>query len=214
MNLYFISGLGADERMFQRLTLPEQYKINHIKWPELSENETLHTYCLKISKLIDTSQEFSLVGLSFGGIVATEITKFLKPKVTIIISSISTRYELPIHYKIFGLLGLNKFVPAFTMNKVYPFTYWFFGVTEPTIKNLLKEVIKDTSTTFLKWAINEIFNWQNKIRPDNLYHIHGTKDKLFPFNLTKADKAVENGGHFVVYTDGNLISDLIRARLG
>ena len=214
MNLYFISGLGADERMFQKLTLPEQYKINHIKWPELSENETLHTYCLKISKLIDTSQEFSLVGLSFGGIVATEITKFLKPKVTIIISSISTRYELPIHYKIIGLFGLNKLVPAFTMNKVYPFTYWFFGVAEPTIKNLLKEVIKDTSPTFLKWAINEIFNWQNKIRPDNLYHIHGTKDKLFPFNLTKADKAVENGGHFVVYTDGNLISDLIRARLG
>lgn len=42
MNLYFISGLGADERVFQKLTLPEQYKIHHIKWPELAEKESLY----------------------------------------------------------------------------------------------------------------------------------------------------------------------------
>lgn len=214
MNLYFISGLGADERVFQKLTVPEQFNINHIKWPELSANETLQSYCYKISKLIDTSQEFSVIGLSFGGIVATEITKILKPKVTIIISSISTRNELPFYYKICGLLGLNKLVPAFTMNKVYPFTYWYFGVTEPADKKLLKEVIKDTSPIFLKWAINEILNWKNEMRPDNLYHIHGTNDKLFPFTLTKADEDVENGGHLMVYCNANKVSDLIRERLG
>ena len=214
MNLYFISGLGADERVFKKLTLPEQYKINHIQWPELSLNETLHSYCVKISELIDTSQAFSLIGLSFGGIVVTEISKFLQPKATIIISSISTRNGLPIHYKICGLLKLDKLVPAFTMNKVYPFTYWYFGVTEPADKKLLKEVIHDTPTKFLKWAINEVLNWQNEVRPDNLFHIHGTNDKLFPFSLTKADKAVENGGHLMVYTNADLVSDLIRTHLG
>lgn len=214
MNLYFISGLGADERVFQKLTLPDQYKINHIKWPELSENETLHSYCHKISELIDKSQEFSLIGLSFGGIVATELTKFLKPKLLIIISSVSTRNELPFYYKICGSLGLNKLAPAFIMNKVYPFTYWFFGVTEPEDKKLLKQVIKDTSPKFLKWAINEILNWKNKIRPNNLYHIHGTSDRLFPYKQTKADKAVENGGHLMVYTNADTVSNLIRIRLG
>ena len=112
------------------------------------------------------------------------------------------------------MLRLDKLVPAFTMNKVYPFTYWYFGVTEPADKKLLKEVIHDTPTKFLKWAINEILNWQNEVRPDNLYHIHGTNDKLFPFSLTKADKAVENGGHLMVYTTSDLVSDLIRMRLG
>ena len=214
MNLYFISGLGADERVFKKLTLPKQYKINHIKWPELSQNETLHSYCLKISALIDSSQPFSLIGLSFGGIVATEISKFLQPQATIIISSISTRNGLPIHYKICGWLRLNKLVPAFAMNKVYPFTYWYFGVTEPADKKLLKEVIHDTPTQFLKWAINEILHWKNEIRSDNLYHIHGTNDKLFPFSITKADKAVENGGHLMVYTNADSVSNLIRNHLG
>ena len=214
MNLYFISGLGADERVFKKLTLPEQYKINHIKWPELSQNETLHSYCVKISALIDSSEPFSLIGLSFGGIVATEISKFLQPQATIIISSISSRNGLPIHYKICGWLRLNKLVPAFAMNKVYPFTYWYFGVTEPADKKLLKEVIHDTPTQFLKWAINEILHWKNGIRPDNLYHIHGTNDKLFPFSITKADKAVENGGHLMVYTNADSVSNLIRNHLG
>jgi len=213
MNLYFISGLGADERVFKKLTLPEQYKINHIKWPELSQNETLHSYCVKISALIDSSEPFSLIGLSFGGIVATEISKFLQPHATIIISSISTRNGLPIHYKICGWLRLNKLVPAFAMNKVYPFTYWYFGVTEPADKKLLKEVIHDTPTQFLKWAINEILHWKNEIRSDNLYHIHGTYDKLFPFSITKADKAVENGGHLMVYTNADSVSNLIRSHL-
>jgi len=214
MNLYFISGLGADERVFKKLTLPEQYKINHIKWPELSQNETLHSYCVKISALIDSSEPFSLIGLSFGGIVATEISKFLQPHATIIISSISTRNGLPLHYKICGWLRLNKLVPAFAMNKVYPFTYWYFGVTEPADKKLLKEVIHDTPTQFLKWAINEILHWKNEIRSDNLYHIHGTYDKLFPFSITKADKAVENGGHLMVYTNADSVSNLIRNHLG
>ena len=214
MNLYFISGLGADERVFKKLTLPEQYIINHIKWPELSQNETLHSYCVKISALIDSSEPFSLIGLSFGGIVATEISKFLQPQATIIISSISTRNGLPIHYKICGWLRLNKLVPAFAMNKVYPFTYWYFGVTEPADKKLLKEVIHDTPTQFLKWAINEILHWKNEIRSDNLYHIHGTNDKLFPFSITKADKAVENGGHLMVYTNADSVSNLIRNHLG
>ena len=96
------------------------------------------------------------------------------------------------------------------MNKVYPFTYWYFGVKEPADKKLLKKVIKDTSPKFLKWAINEILNWQNEIRPNNLFHIHGTSDKLFPFSQTNADQSVKNGGHLMVYTNANKVSTLIQ----
>ena len=213
MNLYFISGLGADERMFQKLTLPEEFKINHVKWPELSDDETLQTYCIKISKTIDTSQEFIFIGLSFGGIIATEISKFLQPKLTIIISSIATRNELPFYYKIFGVLRLNKLVPVYLFNKVYPFTYWYFGVTQQKDKLLLKEIIHDTSPKFLNWAINEILNWQNNVRPDNLYHLHGTNDRLFPFKFTKADIGLKNCGHLMVHINANSISDLIKTRL-
>ena len=66
----------------------------------------------------------------------------------------------------------------------------------------------------LKWAINEILNWQNRIRPENITHIHGTADKLFPFKLTKADISIKDGGHLMVYVNAEVMSDIISEQLG
>ncbi len=112
MIVYFLSGLGADKRAFQKLHLPKNWKIKHLAWPALSENETFSSYCTKISALIDTSESFAVIGLSFGGMVATELAKKLQPKTTIIISSVSTKYELPFIMKISRWFKLNKIVPA------------------------------------------------------------------------------------------------------
>lgn len=191
MDIYFISGLGADERVFQKLTLPEKFKVHPIGWPALSEKETLHSYCRKIAAGIDTSQDFILLGLSFGGIIATELTKILHPKRTIIVSGITTKNEIPLIYRICGILRLHKLVPLSFMIKIYPFTYWLFGVKDPADKFLLKHVINNTPPKFLRWAINEILRWKNVLRPHNVFHVYGTKDKLFPFRLVRADKAVK-----------------------
>ena len=172
MNVYFISGLGADERVFTKLVLPETWTIEHIKWPPVSHDENLYSYCRKIAALINTSKEFAIVGVSFGGIVAIELAKILKPKLTIIISSISTKKESPFTNPLFKTLPFHQLVPSFLLNKVYPFTSWFFGVNSKADKMLLDQTIKDTDPGFMKWAINEIVNWENEVRPEKLFHIH------------------------------------------
>ncbi len=47
--VYFISGLGADERVFQFLDLSE---IEHqfIKWNEPRKNESISNYCLELAE--------------------------------------------------------------------------------------------------------------------------------------------------------------------
>ena len=195
--------------MFQKLDLPESWNIHHVTWPPLAPQENLTTYVLKISSLIDVTQNFALVGLSFGGIIATELTKILNPKKTIIISSISTRQELPFNYRLLGASSAIHLMPTATMNKVYPFTYWFFGVTTSDDKAMLKQIILDTSPAFLKWALNEILIWKNEVRPKNLIHIHGTSDRLFPYRLVKADYTVAGGGHWMVYNQAKHISKIL-----
>ncbi len=214
MIVYFLSGLGADKRAFQKLSLPTNWTIKNIQWLNLSKEETLSTYCNKISKLIDTTQEFAIVGLSFGGLIATELAKTLNPQKIIIISSISTRQELPMIYKVIGLLKLHKVVPDFLLNRVYPFTYWFFGTQTHDEKALPKRIISDTPTTFLKWAINEILIWKNNQRPENICHIHGTNDRIFLCNKTLADVKINGGGHFMVYNKANIISKVLTENLG
>ncbi len=213
MRVYFISGLGADERVFQKLTLPESLEIIHIHWPEIAKGENLESYCRKIAKLVDTTQEFAIVGLSFGGMVATELTKMLKPKITIIISSVSTRKELPLSYKKISAISFQKIVPRFLLNKVYPFTYWYFGVKDKAEKLLLKQIMADTSTYFLKWAITEILIWKNDKRPERFVHIHGDNDNIFPISNTEADITIKGGGHFMVYNKAAEISQILKEKL-
>jgi pimeloyl-ACP methyl ester carboxylesterase len=209
MIIYFISGLGADERAFQKLSLPTEWKIKHLKWIDIIPNETLESYVLKFSKLIDSSEKFSLVGLSFGGIIATELSKILHPKATILISSISTQYELPVLYRLIGFLRLNRLVPTSLLNKVFPFTHWYFGTKTRQEKILLEQIIHDTPPMFLKWAIDRIVNWKNNTSPPNIFRIHGIEDKIFPIGKLRIDSRIEKGGHFMVYSNAKEISKIL-----
>ncbi|HKC66843.1 MAG TPA: alpha/beta hydrolase [Bacteroidia bacterium] len=213
MTVYFISGLGADERTFQKLVLPGSWEIIHLRWLPVDKNETLKSYAEKFAREIDTSKPFNLVGLSFGGVLATELLQFIKPDKTIIISSISNKNELPVSFKLLGVLKINKLVPAFFLNKMYPLTNWRFGMKTKEGKKLLGQIIHDTSPAFLKWAINEILNWKKDKRDDGIYHIHGDTDRIFPLNKVKADLVIKNGGHFMVYSQAEEISKILIERL-
>ena len=68
MNVYFISGLGADKRVFSKLQLDDQFSVNYIEWIAPLKKETLQHYASRLVTQIDTTKPFQLVGLSFGGI--------------------------------------------------------------------------------------------------------------------------------------------------
>lgn len=209
LNLYFISGLGADERAFEKLHLPEECNIKHIKWENPLANESLEHYTKRLSEQIDRSSPYSLVGLSFGGIIAVEMAKWLHPRKTVVLSSLTTHSELPLKYQVAGKFKIHKMIPSYFYKNPTSVTYWLFGVTKSSDKRLLKMIIEDTPGDFLKWAIDRILNWRNKERPDGVIHIHGDKDKLLPVHLTKADVIIKNAGHFMVYTHADQVSETL-----
>ena len=130
MTVYFISGLGADKRIFQKLTFPQNWIIKHIEWVDHSKDESLADYCRKLTAQIDTSIPFSLVGLSFGGIVAVELSKIISPEKILILSSISTSKELPmdrIGNFLLRKLKIQQFIPPVLFKNVNAITYWIFG---------------------------------------------------------------------------------------
>ncbi len=213
VNVYFISGLGADERTFQKLVLPKHWSITHIPWLPIEQDETLLSYSTKLSKLFDTSKPFVVVGLSFGGIVAIELAKLLQPKLIILISSIATRQEMPFYFKKPGMLKLLNTVPTTLLNKASRFNYWFAGMKTTGEKKLIRDILYNTSPSFIKWAVNEIFLWENEVKPANVFHIHGTSDRIFFCHKTAADMKVKGGSHFMVYTKANLISKILSDKI-
>ena len=213
MNLYFISGLGADKRIFQKLVLPEVFRVHYINWIPVSEHETLEIYCRKLSTQIDREHPFSLIGLSFGGIVAIEMSKFLLPVQTVIISSFCVQREVPKFYVFLKQTGLYKLLPLRLLLKPNHFVYRLFGAYKPSMKNLLKSILQDTDPVFFVWAVGQLFSWNNKWIPPNLVRIHGKADRILPFKANMEAIPVEGGEHLMVYNHSEIVSDILKENL-
>lgn len=211
--VYFISGLGIDERAFKKVTTPKNLKAVYLQWPVHNDNDSLEDYCKKIAALIDTSENFSLVGFSFGGIIAIELSKMLPVTKLVIISSISSHSELPSYLRFIGWLKLYSLLPAGAINKTSSITNWFNNVKNEDDKNLINQIIQESDPHFVKWAIDKILNWCNNNRPANLYHVHGKADRLFPCANVKADKLIDGGGHFMVLTHADEINAILQQQL-
>ena len=214
MKVYFLSGLGVDWRAFKYIKLPPQYEIIHLPWITPAENEPIEQYAKRISKGIDDSDDFSLVGLSFGGILSSEVTEYVKPKHTILISSIASRNELPLHYKIAGAFKLNSLFSLKSFNQVNAANYWVFGITEDRDKQLLDAILEDTDPIFSKWAVNQLLNWKRDKPKDKLIRIHGDQDMVLPITGFKPDYLIKGGGHFMISNRAEEISKILGAELG
>ena len=108
MKAYFISGLGADKKAFQKIKLPSGYESVYLDWIPPQKNESLGNYARRFSSLIKNDDAFILIGLSFGGMLASEIARLRRPMKTIIISSLASSNELPWYFKQAGKIGLHK----------------------------------------------------------------------------------------------------------
>jgi len=194
--LYILSGLGADERVFQRLNF-EEFSITYIKWIVPLNNETIENYAKRLIEQIITSKPI-LIGLSFGGLIAIEIAKQIETQKVILISSAKTYKEIPIYFRIAGQIGIHKLLSSQILKSTNFVTNWFFGVNSKIDKQILKDVINDTDPTFLKWAIDKAVRWNNHTQIQNLFHIHGKSDKILPSRFVSCNQIINSGGHLMV----------------
>lgn len=208
MKIYCFSGLGADERAFQFLDF-SGHTVVHVKWIDVHSDETLESYAQRIGEIIDTSEAFVLLGLSFGGMLCVELSKTFNPTQIILLSSITGRHEMPIRMKISGALNLYRFVPAKYFNQPSKIAHRLFGVKTELEINLLDQILKDSDAHFVKWALNAITQWKNTEVP-SCYRIHGTLDRIFPYKLQRVDTTISGGGHLMVVSHADEVSAAIK----
>lgn len=214
MTIYFISGLGADSFIFKNLEFPEGTKLVYLDWINPIRDESLFDYAKRFSDLIDTSEPFSIVGLSMGGMIAVELSKIVKPEKIAIISSASTYREIPLWYRLGGKLSLHKLIP-FKLAPVFrrP-VYFFMGARKPGTRYLVDRYIDKMNIPLVEWSVDAILNWRNTYRPKNLLHIHGTRDKILPIKNIKPDIEIPNGGHLMLLVRAKEISAILNRFFG
>jgi len=194
VTIYFLSGLGANYSAFKYLAFPPDVTPVFIDWLVPDKKETIGQYAKRIAEKINTAEPFILVGLSFGGMLATEVIEFVQPQKTILISSAARRQELPAYYKLAGTLRLNKLLPAAVIKKGNVMINWLMGVSAIKDKALVQEILAASNPEFSKWAINEIVNWKRTTAPANIIRIHGDKDKVLPIINFKPQHLIKKAG--------------------
>ena len=205
-DVYFISGLGADYRAFSKLTL--SVNMVHIQWLPSNEEDSIATYAQKLLPQIDTNQPVTLVGLSFGGMVAVELSKLISNCKVILLSSAPTPAAIPKTYKLFSAEKWIDKIPAFVFTKPNFIVYQMFGVRSKEHKALLKLILKETDPIFFKWALKAVLSWKNETLPTDLTQIHGTKDFILP-KYGEDIIEIPNGGHLMVLEQAKEISAVL-----
>ncbi len=210
--IYLFSGLGADQRVFQDLDIPG-FKLIHVNWLKPQPKESMKQYASRIALQI-TVPAAAFIGLSFGGMMAIEVGKIVRPAKLIIISSARDKKEVPWYYRIAGKLGLHNLLPVTVLKQSNFVTNWFFGARSVREQKLLAAILKDTDPAFLKWAMGEIISWKNEEVLPGVSHIHGSADKILPLRFVKADIVIKSGGHFMILNKAVEINPHIQKLLG
>ncbi len=206
-NIYFFSGLGADERVFRKLKI-NKFNPIHIPWLEPKINELLPSYILRITADIKEKNPI-FIGLSFGGIVALEASKLFEVRKLILISSVKNENEVPYYFRWLRYIPLHKLIPSYYISNPNLISNWMFGVKTTEEKNLLKQIMNDTPISFFRWAMNIIIKWTNDSVPPNTFHIHGSSDKILPAKFVNANYLIKNGEHFTVFSEAEEVSEVL-----
>jgi len=207
--VYLIPGQGADARQFQRLDLDPAYEIKNIEYFTPEKGWKMKDFAQALSKQIDTSSKYSIIGVSLGGMLATEMGEFLNPEKIILISSAKCRDELPGRYTFQKTVPINKLVPKGVIK-------WGAKLLQPMVEPASKkdrqvflDMLNDKDPLFFKRTVAMIIQWERDEYSNDIVHIHGDNDHTLPSRNVEYNYLIQNGSHMMVYTRADEISTLL-----
>jgi pimeloyl-ACP methyl ester carboxylesterase len=212
MKAYFISGMAADSRIFRHIRLPEGYEAVYLDWLKPEKNESLPAYAMRLAERIDTQEPFTLIGLSFGGMLAIEIAKQYKPVMTVLISSVPLSAHLPGYFRMAAKLRLHRLVPI-SLLKTGAVAKRFFTNESSDDKKLLWQIIRESDPVMIRWSMQAILTWKNDWMPDQVCHIHGTRDEILPLRYTRPTHTINRGSHMLVMEQADSVNDILKTAL-
>jgi len=207
-NVYFISGLGATKRSFQFLDLSFCNPV-FVEWLEPLAKESLVSYAGRLMATIPEEAP-TIVGLSFGGMLASEMALANPNARVVLISSNKTSNEFPKWLRIGRYVPVYKWLPEGLVKNSKYLLQIVFGAKGKEQKAVQVQVLKETNIKFTRAAIDMILRWTTTKQAPNIIHIHGTADRLLPYKKVTADYTIKGGTHLMVMDNGEEISSILQ----
>ncbi len=197
-HVYLMPGMAANPTIFEHIALPEdRYKIHWLEWQIPDKNETFEAYAKRMCEFIEYEHSV-LLGVSFGGMLVQEMSKYLNLKKLFVVSSVKTHHELPKRLKLLKYTKAYKILPTQLVSNIELLTKYAFGETIKKRVDLYKKYLSVSDKVYLDWAIKQVVCWdQEEPHPEAIY-IHGDKDIVFPHSCQGECIIIKGGTHIMI----------------
>ena len=209
MKLYTISGLGADEKVLEKLTFNPAIEIVHIPWLIPNLDEDFHEYVSRMSEFIDDSEDFYLLGYSFGGILVQEIHKLKPAKKVVIMGSIRCDAEKSKLILAGQKTNAIRYIPLRIFNGNTTLFYSFFRKLFDPKNPKLTQYFRVKDPYYLKWSMDKVAHWKFDKIPD-VIQILADKDIVFPLKNSQPDFVIKNATHLFPITKHKEVSEILK----
>ncbi|MCG2610507.1 alpha/beta hydrolase [Flavobacterium sp. SM15] len=198
IHVYFMPGLAASSKIFERIKLPEeQFEVHLLEWDMPEKKETLQMYTQRMVKKI-AHENPVLIGVSFGGILVQEMAQLIPVQKTIIISSVKCKMEFPLRMKIAKNTKAYKLIPTRMFSNVEFLLKYGLNEKIKERLELYKKYLSVNDKKYLDWAIEHVLLWDRKKIDPNVIHIHGDMDSVFPIKNIRNCIVVKGGTHAMI----------------
>ena len=196
--VYFMPGLAASPKIFEYIKLDAtRFEVHYLEWLEpLNIKESLDHYVQRLAKNIKPNAV--LIGVSFGGIIVQELSKYVKAQKVLLISSVKSPEELPRRLKIIKNTKLYKVAPTRLLSNTAVLDKFAFGSWAKKRVELYKKYLSMNSSNYLNWAFYNVLHWQKSNDLIKPIHIHGDADEIFPIANLSCDYILEKGTHLMI----------------
>lgn len=210
-HIYFMPGLGAGSKIFENINLPKSdYEFHFLDWliPQ-SIDESLENYTKRLCQKIEYENPI-LIGVSFGGIIVQEMNELIQPQKTIIISSVKNNSEFPKRMKFLKLTRAYKLIPARRISNMENFSKFGFGKSLKKKTELYNKYLEIKDEKYLNWAIFNLLHWNSNNSVNNIFHIHGSEDEIFPIKYIENCIEIKGGSHAMIITKAKRINRILK----
>lgn len=199
--------MTPDENVIRRL-LPLLPDVTVLDYPVPFEAESLPGYAARMADKIPDANCI-IAGVSFGGMVALEMSRIVQPRVCVLISSLRSPSQLPPWLRMWRLLAGRHC--AVVLNAV--------GQTAATVPRRVRtrsttRVVKLAGDAggWHRWATSAVLGWRPVSESPGVpvIQIHGDADRTFPIRYVTPDYVVPGGGHVLPMTHPGELAAAIR----
>jgi len=211
--LILFSGMGADGRLMKLLRVPEVELVTPDHLPPVAE-EALSEYAGRVAAAHRVRPADIVGGVSFGSMLAAEISRQLPVTGLILLGSTVRPAALPWFYKWVERFG--RLIPDFLLGArtVAPIIRWRFAPLTAEAEASLIEMAKAFPPAHIRAFGSMVISWQGLDRvPCPLLSVHGDSDRIIPLKCAEPGLILNSAGHAFTLTHAAEVSQAIEAFL-